>query len=130
VIGAHRADVIASDGRVVELQHSSISPAEITERENFYGPGMVWLFDAIEATEDDRLLLRRQPGYRTRKHHGTGYSFRWKHARKTITWCSRPVLIDVGDDEVLWLMKMGSEPPVGGYGWMFNADYVRYWMKG
>lgn len=47
VIGPHRAD-IALNGRVLELQHSAISTETIAEREAFYGPGMLWLFDARE----------------------------------------------------------------------------------
>lgn len=43
----HRADIVAVDGTVVELQHSSISSVEIREREDFYGK-IAWLFDARE----------------------------------------------------------------------------------
>ena len=43
----HRADVRLDNGLVIELQHSSISPETIAEREQFYG-FMVWLFDARE----------------------------------------------------------------------------------
>ena len=41
----HRADMMGNGGVVVELQHSSISPEEIQQRESFYGD-MVRLFDA------------------------------------------------------------------------------------
>ena len=44
----HRADVLAADGCVVELQHSAISPEDIRKRETFYrehAPGIVWIFD-------------------------------------------------------------------------------------
>jgi hypothetical protein len=41
----HRADIVCADGTVLELQHSSISPEEIRERERFYGK-IAWLFDA------------------------------------------------------------------------------------
>ncbi len=44
-IGAHRADIVGSRGKVIELQHSSISPDDIHARENYYGD-MVWVFDA------------------------------------------------------------------------------------
>jgi hypothetical protein len=43
--GVHRADVVGNRGVVVELQHSPISPEDITARESHYGD-MVWLFDA------------------------------------------------------------------------------------
>lgn len=44
----HRADALAADGWVVELQHSPLAPADVREREDFYTRnmgGMVWVFD-------------------------------------------------------------------------------------
>ena len=41
----HRADIRAACGKVIEIQHSFLSPEEIHEREQFYG-NMVWVFDA------------------------------------------------------------------------------------
>ena len=49
VIGPHRADIVTASGGVVELQHSPISPEVITEREEFYGDRMAWIFDARSA---------------------------------------------------------------------------------
>ena len=40
-MGTHRADIVTAK-HIIELQHSSISPAEIHEREAFYGPRLVW----------------------------------------------------------------------------------------
>src|SRR5579859_7939739 len=57
VMGPHRADLVAADGTVVELQRSAISPAEIGEREQFY-KHMIWVFDAIEPVRSGRLDLR------------------------------------------------------------------------
>lgn len=48
-MGPHRADVVTASGGVVELQHSAISPEVITEREEFYGERMAWIFDATKA---------------------------------------------------------------------------------
>ncbi len=45
VMGPHRADVLAHDDVVIELQHSSIDADSIAARESFYG-NMIWLFDA------------------------------------------------------------------------------------
>jgi len=39
----HRAD-IKVNGRVIELQHSTLSTREVRERENFYGT-MIWVID-------------------------------------------------------------------------------------
>lgn len=46
----HRADIRTTGGLVVELQHSSITPEVIAEREQFYG-NMIWIFDATEYVE-------------------------------------------------------------------------------
>src|SRR3990172_718060 len=45
VIGKHRADIVSTDGSVIELQASFIPPAEIEEREAFY-QNMKWVLDA------------------------------------------------------------------------------------
>jgi ssDNA-binding Zn-finger/Zn-ribbon topoisomerase 1 len=50
VIGEHRADIRTTGGLVVELQHSSITPEVVAERENFYG-NMIWIFDATDYVE-------------------------------------------------------------------------------
>ena len=46
VMGPHRADIVTASGGVVEIQHSPISVDVITEREEFYGDRMAWIFDA------------------------------------------------------------------------------------
>jgi hypothetical protein len=50
VIGEHRADIRTIGGLVIELQHSSITPEVIAEREHFY-ENMIWIFDATEYVE-------------------------------------------------------------------------------
>ena len=49
VMGPHRADIVTASGGVVEIQHSPISVDVITEREEFYGERMAWIFDATQA---------------------------------------------------------------------------------
>ena len=85
VMFRHRADIRLAPGRVIEFQHSSLSVDEIWERERFYGPGLTWVFDTIEAVESERLHLRakRGPHHRYR-------TFRWKHPRRSIIHCRRP----------------------------------------
>lgn len=58
----HRADVVAKNGSVLELQASTISVEEIQERERFYGR-MAWLFRCTWAN---------------RLHFGK-HGFWWKH---------------------------------------------------
>jgi competence protein CoiA len=113
VIGCHRADIRTDGGVVVELQHSAISVDEITEREEFYGARMIWIFDAVDAYDDERLDLREQ---------SYGWSFRWKHPRKSIGACRRPVLLDLGDEGLLWLKRIHVTSPSGGWGRRVNRS--------
>lgn len=114
VIGRHRADLLLANGVVVELQHSSISPDEIWEREAFYGR-MCWVFDVREAVTKHRLLLRDR---------GSFVSFRWLHARKTIAHARKPVFLDIGNRLLLRLHLMGKEAPTGGWGYLKPAHEV------
>lgn len=159
----HRADIRLPNGRVVELQHSSISVAEIFKREQFYRK-MVWIFDVQDAANaiaqswwepayeevdsefDDESAfdndfepdISPQPEnngseqedepegilhciyrlhLRSRDH--TNYrTFRWRHAKKHIAYCTKPVFLDLGNDQVLHLKKMYPESPVGGWGFI------------
>lgn len=77
-IGPHRADIRNAEGAVIELQHSSISPEDIAQREEFYGD-MVWVFDATERfpamPSGDRVFFSLE---------------RSKH----VTACLQPVFLD------------------------------------
>ncbi len=119
VIGPHRADIVAAaDSRIVELQHSPISPREIAEREAFYGK-MAWLFDARDAVAKDRLDIRDR---------GKFVTFRWKHPRKSIGACGKPVLLDIGNDMLLRVKSFHSDAPCGGWGRLVDADGFGKWM--
>jgi competence protein CoiA len=115
VIGRHRADLVTADGTVVELQHSSIAPAEIREREAFYRR-MVWLFDGT--TLADRLTFHETDLYLT---------FRWKHPRKSLAFARRPVYVDLGVDEVLQIRRLciGGQGEATG-GWGHVLPYARF----
>lgn len=117
-MGHHRADIVAANGTVVELQHSYLSPDEIRERETFYGR-MIWVFDATTAVEEGRLSIRRRGGY---------VSFRWKHPRKSVANCRRSVLLDLGGGQLLQLKRIHTEAPCGGWGHLQpKADFID-WM--
>lgn len=122
VIGNHRADLIAADMTVVELQHSTISAQEIAEREKFYGR-MVWVFDAIDAYRDERLYISRRLG-------GDKVTFRWKHPRKTVAACRRPVLLDLGDSRLLSVKRIHPAAPCGGWGRLLSRDAFEQWIGG
>jgi len=115
VIGNHRADMV-TETAIWELQHSSISPAEIRAREQHYGPRLVWVFDCTEAYREGRLDLRcpdAGKNYRT---------FRWYHARKSIAACRRRVYLDLGDGLLLRLGRMYPHAPTGGWGYLQQFD--------
>ena len=117
VMFRHRADIRLAPGRVIEFQHSSLSVDEIWERERFYGPGLTWVFDTIEAVESERLHLRakRGPHHRYR-------TFRWKHPRRSIIHCRRPVFLNLGQGWLLHLQFMGGRAPYGGCGRLITVD--------
>jgi hypothetical protein len=129
VMGPHRADIVSANGWVVELQHSSISPAEIREREKFYcgiARGLVWVFDIADAVNAGRFRLRcpdTADDYRT---------FRWEHPRKSIAtaFTSGPhlVLLDLGGGDLLKLGRLYPSAPCGGYGWLRSAERFTEWL--
>ena len=61
---------------------------------------MVWVFDATSAYDDDRIVVRPS------KFVGGDSLLQWKHRRKTIDCCQRPVYLDLGDK--LARVKVGS----------------------
>jgi hypothetical protein len=111
VVGQHRADVLGSRGVVVELQHSSISPETIAEREAFYDK-MVWIVDA--RGYNSRIKLRRWR-YEDKT---IDFYLSWKWPRTCWYQATRPVFFDIGfgvfqvED-----MTIGRETTVRDWGW-------------
>jgi hypothetical protein len=99
---------------VFEFQHSPISPKEIKLRESFYG-NMIWIFDAIEPYSYGRLLIRPKENYVT---------FRWKHAKRTLGFCSKRIFLDIGYNELIEIKKIYTEAPVGGWGKVFKKHDI------
>ena len=122
VIGRHRADLRSPEGHVVELQHSSLPVDTIAAREAFYGPRMVWVWNAAEAYDSERLEIRPRAG-------STYATFRWKHPRKSIAACTRTVVLDLGNGTVLRLGKMHPETPCGGWGHLQPVDRLSAWIQ-
>ncbi|MFA9197153.1 MAG: competence protein CoiA family protein [Aliarcobacter sp.] len=83
-VGPHRAD-IKLPSHVIELQHSSISSFEISERENFY-KDMVWLIDG--APFQNNFVFWNKGDY---------WTFRWKWPHTSWSVASLPILVDFGD---------------------------------
>jgi competence protein CoiA len=83
-VGPHRAD-IKLPSHVIELQHSSISAFEISEREDFYKE-MIWLIDG-EPFRDNFVLWDK----------GNYQTFRWKWPHTSWSVANLPILIDFGE---------------------------------
>jgi competence protein CoiA len=92
-IGPHRADIHAN-GWTIELQHSSIAPEEIAERERFYRQ-MIWVVDAAPFLRN--LSFCRPNEYVT--------LIRWKWARPCWARAKCPVFLDTRDG---FLVSMGA----------------------
>jgi competence protein CoiA len=109
VVGNHRADAVLADGTVVELQTSSISPAEIREREAFYGK-MVWLFNGwglnlrSHAVRDDNIMW-----------------FRWLWPRKTWWHVTKPMYWHIPQG-ILEVRQVNQMLPCYGYGFLHSQD--------
>jgi competence protein CoiA len=92
----HRADVKLSGGVVLEFQHSPINPDDIKARELFYQK-MIWVFDVIEPRASGRFVVNRKKGFDT---------FTWKQSKKSIGFCTRAIVFDIGKGEVLTVSKL------------------------
>lgn len=128
VIGEHRADIKLSDGKVVEIQHSPITPEEVEERESFYGD-MIWIVDAKDFQKNLRMTKKiSQRGF-------PYYSFKWKRARKGIVSCQKPVYFDFGENvfQVNGFKSYTNEGNWGeytshyGWGYYHEKDMTLYW---
>jgi hypothetical protein len=97
-IGPHRADVLCPKG-VIEFQKSSISSDEILEREAFYGR-MVWVVWAGD--------WRLRHGRGSRK---CAPRFVWSPPRKSWFAANKPIFMDLGGDDLLYVDKIYKTVP-------------------
>lgn len=124
-IGNHRADIVTPRGVVVEIQRSHLSTAQIAEREEHYGC-LVWVFDAARAVTEGRLVTstpehRSHPAYRT---------FVWKHAKRSLAACRKPVYLDLGDEVLLVGRFLANEGPLHGWGHIWTREQVAAEING
>ena len=155
VMPPHRADILGKPKGfaplVIELQHSSIAPSTIRERENFYGR-MAWVFDVRDAWENDRLRFARRDDdlfddlarvdgdiadrlsrYGTVEDDRYDY-FAWSRARSSIATCKRYVFFDIGcggadSYRVFRVKKFGRRYRWGGWGhWLTLREFCSEWM--
>jgi competence protein CoiA len=113
------ADLVTDGGLIVEFQNSPISPDEIRLRESFYD-NMIWVFNADDAYYNDRLETFINFGKSTKDVY---YTFRWKHAKKTILSCKKPIYLDLGNGNMFRIKKTYKGPPVRGWGYMRSSDH-------
>lgn len=111
------ADVVLKNGKVVEFQHSPISPAEIRLREDFY-KNMIWVFDIQKSWNSNRFFIIDRGGY---------FTFRWKNPKKSIAFCTKPVYLDLGD-YFFRLKKIYPDSPCGGWGILKEKEEFINWM--
>ncbi len=134
----HIADVRFPNGVVIEFQHSSLSPDNIQEREQFY-QRMYWVFDIIDCCHEheeevygeyadgfggmyvELSTLHYPPRFDIR-HKGNYCTFRWFHPRKHIMFTHRPTFLDVGDNKLFQLKKIHQETPCGGWGYLIQRE--------
>ncbi|MBD1865676.1 hypothetical protein NC998_26190 [Trichocoleus desertorum GB2-A4] len=116
----HRADIEATDGTVIELQHSYISPEEIHEREAFYGD-MLWIFDMREVWESGRFEIEE---------HGYWSKYRWKYPRKHIAFTTFPCFLDFGDACLFQVVDMHIDGSCHGSGDFYEAQsLITEWQR-
>lgn len=104
--GRHRADMVTPWGKIIELQHSSISVGEIEERERYYD-NMAWVIDAAPFANNLHLKWGEGRAF---------LSFRWTHPRRTLLAIKRPMFFDLGGGDLLEIRKIYQDDRVSGWG--------------
>lgn len=118
VMRQHRADIVGHKGVVIELQHSSLSPSEVREREEFY-KNLIWIIDASEFADNFSFLRK-----------GEVETFRWKWPRRWLFHVSQPACLDFGEGDLFLIRRLYCKTPCGGYGSWLSADrFIRRWIN-
>jgi competence protein CoiA len=127
IMGPHRADLVTPDGRVIELQHSSISVDDIQAREAHYGP-MAWIFDARESYKE-RVVMGSDglPSSKRRlslRDKGDYVTFTWSYPRKTIAACGKSLFLDLDNKTLLAVGKIHPGTRFNGWGRLVKRENV------
>lgn len=123
IVGKHRAD-IKINNLIIELQSTSISPAEIREREEFYKT-MVWIFNE---TKNKNIYIRKNKEEMINgeliitPYKNNFCTFRWKHPKKTLWECKRRIYLDLGNNEILQINKIYHDKRCAGSGWTITKE--------
>ena len=117
----HIADILTSQGKIIEFQKSPISVGQIEERENFYG-NLIWVFDVRDAYIEDRLSIEESV---------YSHYFRWKYAKKSILLATKPKFLDTGNGELFRIKTIKSTSPCYGFGNLDNQEsFVARFTRG
>lgn len=121
----HIADIHTKEDVVIELQNSPISKSVIRKREMFYDERMLWIINGINFKTNFNLIsddhfFRVSQGL---VHKRTGQLlkqgeklFIWKWYSKSWGEVQRPVFIDFGEENLLWVKEgMGTSICRGKY---------------
>ena len=133
----HIADIRTKENVVIELQNSSISKSVIRKREMFYGERMLWVVNGINFKANFNLI----PEHRFFKvsqglvHKRTGQLlkhgeklFIWKWCIKSWNEVQRPIFIDFGEENLLWIKDgMGSSICRGKY--ISKKEFLDKYLK-
>lgn len=110
----HRAD-IATALRVIELQHSAISPADIAAREEFYVTarprGMIWLIDATEIY--DRVEMEQKTDF---------IKFRWPRCPARWAGATAPLCLDFGGGILVVKKSSFYRTTMRGWGYLISPE--------
>lgn len=80
---------------------------------------MVWIFNAIKSYEEGNLEIWKRTSSVS-----VVFPFRWKYPRKTVMYCRKRVLLDLGNGEILKIGKIYDKKPYGGWGWLLKKQDV------
>ena len=122
----HIADIKTIHGCVIELQNSPINYEKLIEREDFYGPDMIWIINGIQFADNFKILPIHGLEYDTytpefdrfAKMHGftPNYSsekntgrFEWKRPKKVWSLAGANVYIDFGNEFLFKINKWSSD---------------------
>jgi competence CoiA-like predicted nuclease len=92
----HRADVLGSDGTVIEFQHSPINQITISIRESFYDK-MIWVFDVTERRDG----FHREDFQFFSGEYQDLIGFKFNHGRPSYLFCTRPLYFDYSMTKML-----------------------------
>ena len=109
-MAGHRCD-IKPPLFVIELQHSYLAPAEIEERELFYG-NMMWIFDLRKRAH----AISRSPDIEG--------EFRWPSFRKTLSFCRTPVFLLLARGELLNIWDYNPRTKAGRYRRFSKDEFI------